>query len=155
VRLDGVVFGATVYVISAGPLPPVLPMAMVSHGWLLTAVHEQPAAVVSVTVVVRPVAATVRDGGATSYVHAGVAALWVTVCTSPATVIVAVRLEVAVLAAAVYVISAGPVPPALVEATESQPSLLTAVHVQPAVVVNVTVAVAPAAATVREGGASA
>ena len=52
-----------------------LPMAIVSHVWLLTAVQEQPAAVVNATVVVMPVEATVRDGGATSYVHAGVAAL--------------------------------------------------------------------------------
>ena len=120
---------------------------IVNHAALLTAVHAQPAVVVTVTVVPGPPARRSTDSAARSRTHRhGGAAACVTVNVWPAIVSVPVR-SAPVFAAIVK--STDPLPvPLAPDVIVNHAALLTAVHAQPAVVVTVTVVPGPPAAPI-------
>lgn len=126
VRALVVMLTATLYV--TVPLPvPLPPAPMVIHGTLLTALHEQPLVVVTLTVLAPPDAATFCDVGDSTTVH--VVPLCETVTACPATVSVPVRAVALVLAATSNVAKAGPVRE-LDPLTVIHPELLVTLHVQ-------------------------
>ena len=109
------------------PLPvPLAPAVTVSHGAALVAVHAHPLAVVTATVLVVPVACSVRFVGLMAYVHAD-APTCVTVTVCPAIVSVPLRPEVAVLAVAAKATGLEPVA-GIADVIVSQLASATAVH---------------------------
>jgi hypothetical protein len=124
------------------PLPDPLVGATVTQLAPDVAVHPHPVVVVTVTLAVPPPAATDALVGDTVKAHVPAC---VTVTARPATVTVAVRAVVAVLAATVS--CTVPLPDPLVGATVTQLAPDVAVHPHPVVVVTVTLAVPPPAAT--------
>jgi hypothetical protein len=132
------------------PLPlPLAPLVIVIHVAVVVAVHAQPVAAVTLTVPVSPSEETASDVGAIAGEHE--AAAWSTVKVFPPTVTVPVRAVVAGFAATLK--EAVPFPEPLAPAvTVIHPTLLTAVHAQPATAVIVVDAVAPLGETDCDAG---
>jgi hypothetical protein len=121
------------------PLPvPAAPDVIVIHDALLVAVHAHPDVVVMETVAVPPPATKPSDVGVTV---ARQLPSWVIVTVCPATVSVPVRGAPLMFAEMAYVTVPLPEPFAPI-VTAIQDALLEAVHVQPVVVVTVTLPVA-------------
>jgi hypothetical protein len=118
------------------PFPvPVAPAVTEIHDVDVVAVHAQPLAAVTATLVVSPAAGAVRLVGLMAYVHPAAACVTVTVC--PAIVSVPVRPEVAVLAVAANDTEPDPAAgPA--DVIVSQLAFATAVHVHVVPAVTVT-----------------
>jgi hypothetical protein len=133
----GPVVGATAKATVPAPLP-LAPDVIVIHGALLDAVHPQPAAVLTTIVPAPPPGFVVWLSGETSKPQPGDC---VTVNGSPAMVSVPVRVG-PVVAATVMPTTPLPVPDAVV--SDTQFTLLEAVHTQPGAAVTATLVDPPA-----------
>jgi hypothetical protein len=132
------------------PLPvPLDPLTTLTHPALLAAVHPQPAVVVTATLPDPPAAANACDAGEMLNEHP--TPDWVTVKVRPATVSVALRCAVAVVAATANVTMPLPAPVAPV-LIDSQVALLAAVQAQPAPADTAMLPVPPADANVCDAG---
>jgi len=147
-REDGLVLAAALNVTLPSPEPD--PPVTVIHDGLFVVVHVQPAGAETATVVLSPSVANAFDPGL--IVSLQFSAACVALKVLPAIVTEPVRGEVPVLGVAVIVTVPFPEPlePAV---TDSQPPLLlTAVQLQPAGAVTVTVVLSPAVANVFDPG---
>ena len=147
-RDEVTLLGPTVTVTEPSPDP--LAGNTVAHVALDDAAHVQPACAVTVIAALPPPAATDTVAGDTVYTHG--AAAWFTVTVWPATVNVALRDEVALLALTVTVTD--PFPDPLAGDTVAHAALDEVAHAQPACAVTVTVALPPPAATDTVVGAA-
>jgi hypothetical protein len=128
------------------PAPvPLAPAVTVIQVALSLAVHAQPVAADTVTLLVLAPNATFADAGVIVGAHGAPAC--VTVKLLPPMVSVAVRAVVVGFAVKLYVTDPLPVPPVL---TVSHAALLLVLHAHPAVAVTVTVPVPAVAATLAE-----
>jgi hypothetical protein len=144
VRRDVLSVGSTLN--DTGPLPvPLAPPVIVIQGTLLAAVQLQAAVVVTAEDPVPPVAPIEIKVGAT--VNEQVPAPCVTVKNCPAMLRVALRIWVLVLAAALKLTDALPVPLAALVIVSQLVSLLAAVQGHPFAVVSAVEPVPPPAAT--------
>ena len=117
------------------PLPfPLTPDVMLSHEVLLVAVHVQPAAAVTLVLLVLAAAAGFSAVGETVMAQGGSVPAWVTVTVWPAMVKVPVRGDVAVLAAMEKATAPFPLP-LPPEVMVSHGALLVAVQLHPPPVV--------------------
>jgi len=136
------------------PLPvPLAPDVMETHERVSVVVQLQPAAVVTLTLPVPAAAAGVSKVGAAVKVHGGGAPACVTVTVWPATVTLAVRGEVDVLAVNEKMVVPLPMPVAP-ELIEIQETLSDAAQLQPAAVVTLTLPLPATSAGLSEGGAT-
>jgi hypothetical protein len=143
--------GLAAMVMLTVPLPvPLAPAVTVIHAALLAAVHAQPEAEVTLTLVDSPAAIAVLAAGLIAKVQASTPPC-VTVKVRPAIVMVPVRAAVAALAAAAYPTEPGPVPDPP-EVTVSQLAFEAAVQAQPVPAVTETLPVDPGAVIVAAAG---
>ena len=139
VRLDATVFVATSKVTEPFP-DPVAPLVSVIHDALLAAVQPQPVA--TVTVLLPPAPAAVKDCAVGAIDGEQDAAACVTVNVAPAIVSVPVRLDATVFAATLNPVVPLPEPVAPL-VTVIQGALLPAVHAQPVATVTLLLPVPP------------
>jgi len=142
VRLAVPVFAATLN--DTDPLPlPDAPLVSVIHALLLTAVHGQPAATVTVLLALPPVAVNDWLDGEVDAVHETPAASWLTLNVVPAIVSDPVRGLLELFAWTLNDTGPLPVPDAPL-VTVIQLLLLTAVHVHQSAAVTVLLPTLPA-----------